>query len=326
MNQRTVDRERTGALSPAGASRARFLRLSAGALAGALIAGRLAGQTRAPGAASGMQTRPIPASGERLPVIGLGTYRGFDVAPGSVDYQALPGVLQALFDAGGSVIDSSPMYGRAEAVAGALLAAGNLRPKAFLATKVWVQGREAGVQQMEDSLRLLRAERIDLMQIHNLVDWRTHLVTLRAWQAAGRLRYLGITHYTASAYGELAAVMRAERFEFLQVNYSVDEPDAAARILPLAAERGMAVLINRPFGGGGLLRRLRDRPLPGWAAEIGAMSWAQVLLKFVLSHPAVTCTIPGTGHAMHMADNARAGMGTVPDAAFWRRHRRDLDA
>lgn len=273
-----------------------------------------------------MPTRPIPATGERLPVIGLGTYRGFDVAPDSADYAALPAVLQALFDAGGAVIDSSPMYGRAEAVTGALLAAAGQHDRAFLATKVWTHGRQAGIRQMEESLRLLRTDRLDLMQIHNLLDWRTHLPTLRAWQAAGQLRYLGITHYTASAYDELAAVMRAERFDFLQINYSVDEPDAAQRILPLAADRGMAVLVNRPFGGGNLLRRLSNRPLPGWAAEIGATSWAQVLLKFVLSHRAVTCAIPGTGRPQHMADNARAGFGPLPAPDFWRRHRRDLDA
>ena len=267
-----------------------------------------------------MRTRPIPASGEALPVIGLGTYQGFDVAPGSAAYAQLPDVLRALFAAGGSVIDSSPMYGRAEATTGELLAAAGARSRAFLATKVWTRGGVEGRRQIDESLRLLRAGPIDLMQVHNLLDWRTHLPALRELKAAGRIRYLGITHYHAGAYEELAAVMRAERFDFLQINYSLDEREAERRILPLAAERGMAVLINRPFGGGGLLRQLRDRPLPGWAAEIGAASWAQLLLKFVLSQPAVTCAIPGTGRPEHMADNARAGAGPIPDPGFWRGH------
>ncbi len=299
-------------------TRGEFLRFSAGALAACTLGGRALQAIAAPAAA--MQTRPIPSSGQPLPVIGLGTYQGFDVAPGSAAYAQLPDVLRALFAAGGSVIDSSPMYGRAEATTGELLATAGSRSRAFLATKVWTRGRAEGLRQIDESLRLLRADPIDLMQIHNLLDWRTHLPTLRELKAAGRIRYVGITHYSAGAYDELAAVMRAERFDFLQINYSLDERDAERLILPLAAERGMAVLINRPFGGGGLLRRLRDRPLPGWSAEIGAATWAQLLLKFVLSHPAVTCAIPGTGRPEHMADNARGGIGPIPDPGFWRGH------
>ncbi len=298
-------------------SRAQFLHLAAASAAG-LILGAPAAADGVP--SSAMRTRPIPATGEALPVIGCGTYVGFDVAPGSAEYQRLPGVLQALFGAGGAVIDSSPMYGRAEAVTGELLAAAGSHGKAFLATKVWTRGRAEGIRQMEESLRRLRVERLDLMQIHNLVDWQTHLATLRDWKAAGRVRYLGVTHYTAGAYDALEAVMRAEALDFVQINYSADVREAERRILPLAAERGMAVIINRPFGGGGLLRRLRDRPLPAWAAEIGATSWAQVLLKFVLSHPAVTCAIPGTSRPEHMADNALAGTGDVPERSFWERH------
>lgn len=266
-----------------------------------------------------MLTRPIPSTREALPVIGCGTWLGFDVSPGSAEHQRLPGVLDALFAAGGSVIDSSPMYGRAEAVVGALLAASGQREKAFLATKVWTSGREAGIAQMEQSFQRLRTPCIDLLQVHNLVDWRTHLATLRDWKAQGRIRYIGITHYTASAYAEVEAVLRAEPLDFLQINYSIDARQAEERLLPLAAERGMAVIVNMPFGGGGLLRRLRTQPLPGWAGEIGCGSWAQLLLKFVLSHPAVTCTIPGTTWAAHMADNAAAAAGSFPDAAFWRR-------
>ena len=267
---------------------------------------------------SAMNTRPIPSTREALPVIGCGTWIGFDQRPGTEEYKRLPGVLDALFAAGGTVIDSSPMYGRSEETTGELLAAAGQRDKAFLATKVWTSGREAGLAQMEQSFARLRTQRIDLMQVHNLVDWRIHLATLRGWKDKGRVRYIGITHYTASAYGEVEAVLKAEKLDFLQINYSLDAREAQQRLLPLAAERGVAVIVNLPFGGGGLLRRLRDKPLPPWAVEIGCTSWAQVLLKFVLSHPAVTCVIPGTSRAEHMADNAAAGSGTFPDAAFWR--------
>ncbi|WP_246294625.1 aldo/keto reductase [Piscinibacter koreensis] len=265
-----------------------------------------------------MNTRPIPSTREALPVIGCGTWIGFDHAPGTPEYAGLPGVLDALFGAGGKVVDSSPMYGRAEQTTGELLAAHGRRADAFVATKVWTQGRAAGVREMETSLRLLGSDRVDLMQIHNLVDWRTHLATLRDWKAAGRVRYVGITHYTASAYDAVEAVLRSERLDFVQINYSLDDREAERRILPLAAERGVAVIVNMPFGGGGLLRGLLGKPLPAWAAEIGCTSWAQVLLKFVLSQPAVTCAIPGTRRRAHMEDNARAGFGEVPAPAFWR--------
>ncbi len=295
-------------------NRASFLRLAA---ALPLAAAMKAMAQQPP--ASKMNTRPIPSTQEALPVIGCGTWIGFDRRPGSEEYRRLPGVLDALFAAGGRVIDSSPMYGRSEETTGELLAAAKQRERAFLATKVWTTGRQAGIAQMEQSFARLRTDRIDLMQVHNLVDWKTQLATLRAWKKKGRVRYIGITHYTASAYGEVEAVLRAEKqLDFLQINYSLDARDAEHRLLPLAADRGVAVIVNMPFGGGGLLRRLRDRPLPAWAAEIGCTSWAQVLLKFVLSHPAVTCAIPGTSRAEHMADNAAAGAGPLPDAAFWR--------
>jgi aryl-alcohol dehydrogenase-like predicted oxidoreductase len=265
-----------------------------------------------------MTTRPIPSTGEPLPVIGCGTYIGFDHAPGTPEYAALPGVVDALLDAGGKVLDSSPMYGRAEETTGELLAASGRRADAFLATKVWTRGRAEGVRQMETSLRLLRTDRVDLMQIHNLLDWRVHLQTLRRWKEDGRLRYLGITHYTSSAYPEVEAVLKSERLDFLQINYALDDREAERRVLPLAAERGVAVLVNMPFGGGGVLRRLLPKPLPPWAGEIGCTSWAQLLLKFVLGHPAVTCAIPGTRRREHMEDNVRAGFGSVPPREFWR--------
>lgn len=271
-----------------------------------------------------MRTRLIPATGEPLPVIGCGTYKGFDVPAGGPATAALAGVVQSLFDAGGSVLDSSPMYGRAEASVGDLL--GRPDARAFLATKVWTTGRDAGIAQMQKSIALLRTERLDLMQIHNLVDWKVHLKTLRDWKDVGRIRYLGVTHYTASAFADLEAVLRAEPLDFVQFNYSVADRAAEQRLLPLAVERGVAVLVNLPLGSGNVLRAVRGAPLPDCAGELGCTSWAQLLLKFVVGHPAVTCAIPGTGDAAHMADNAMAGDGPIADndqreriAAAWQR-------
>jgi diketogulonate reductase-like aldo/keto reductase len=265
-----------------------------------------------------MLQRPIPSSGEMLPVIGLGTYRGFDKAPGTPGYDALADVIGALVDAGGTVVDSSPMYGRAETSVGDIIAAQSRRPRCFVATKVWTSGRAAGVRQMEQSLARLAVDQIDLMQVHNLVGYDEHIGTLREWKKSGRVRYVGISHYTLSAYAEVEAVLRREPLDFLQINYSVEDRSAGRRLLPLAQERGVAVVVNLPFGGGGLLRGLAARALPPWAAEIACTTWAQVLLKFVLSHPAVTCVIPGTGDAEHMARNALAGDGLVPDVGYWR--------
>ncbi|SAK91139.1 aldo/keto reductase [Caballeronia fortuita] len=278
--------------------------------------------TQAPGsahAAEAMHTRPIPSTKEPLPVVGCGTWRTFDAGDDPARRRELADVLRALFAAGGSVIDSSPMYGSSEAVGGALLAQSQTREKAFIATKVWTEGREAGIAQMEQSLRLWQTDRIDLMQIHNLLDWRTQLATLRDWKAAGKVRYIGVTHYTASAFAQVEAVLRAERVDFVQINYAANDRDAEARLLPLAAERGVAVIVNQPFGGGSLLSSLRNRPLPGFAQDIGCTSWAQLLLKFVLGNPAVTCVIPGTGRREYMIDNARAGFGVYPDAAMRQR-------
>lgn len=260
-----------------------------------------------------MQTRPIPSSGEPLPVVGCGTWLGFDVRTGQRG--RLGEVLEALLEAGGSVIDSSPEYGAAEAVVGDLLSASNAHDRVFLATKVWSRGRENGIRQMNRSFELLQDDVIDLMQVHNLIDWRTHLETMRAWKREGRIRYLGITHYTERAHDELETIMRAEPLDFVQLNYAANDRGAAQRLLPLAAERGIAVIVNRPFGGGGLLRRLSRRALPAWASEIGCTSWAQVLLKFVLAQSSVTCVIPGTGNPAHMRANALAGQDPFPDAS-----------
>lgn len=261
-----------------------------------------------------MLTRPIPRGAEALPVIGLGTYVGFDTSAGSAKYARLPGVLDALFGAGGSVLDSSPMYGQAEAAVGSLLGA-QPRHGAFIATKVWTRWGAAGIAQMQRSMALLRTPRIDLMQVHNLLDWKIHLATLRQWKDAGRIRYLGVTHYTASAHAELEAVLRNEALDFVQLNYSVADRAAEQRLLPLAQERGVAVIVNLPLGSGALLRSVQRAALPPLAAELECTSWAQLLLKFVIGHPAVTCAIPGTGDAAHMSDNALAGRGPMPDAA-----------
>ncbi|WP_178086780.1 aldo/keto reductase [Pseudomonas sp. GV085] len=297
---------------PEGYTRRAILTLAAGASAVFTFGSAVA--QPAPSTGTGgktMQTRAIPSSNESLPIVGLGTYRGFDVEPAQPACKNLPAVLDALFDKGGKLIDSSPMYGRAEQTVGELLSIHEPRSPAFLATKVWTRGREEGIAQMEQSFALLQTDRIDLMQIHNLLDWQTHLPTLRHWKEAGRIRYIGITHYTASAYEEVEAVLKAEPLDFLQINYALDDRGAENRLLPLCRERGVAVICNRPFGGGGLLAKLKDKPLPGWAAQVGVKSWAQLALKFLLSHSAVTCVIPGTGNPRYMAENAQAGFGPM---------------
>jgi diketogulonate reductase-like aldo/keto reductase len=286
-------------------TRRRVLGLMAAAAAGPVPAG----------AAGSILERAIPSSGEKIPAVGLGTWRTFDVGGGAAARAPLREVLKSFVDLGGRVLDSSPMYGAAESVAGDLAAGLAVTDRLFFATKVWTSGQQAGVAQMEQSIRRLRAPRLDLMQIHNLLDWRTHLRTLRDWKAAGRIRYLGVTHYTSSAYDELERVLRSEPLDFVQVNYSLGERAAERRILPLAQERGIAVLVNRPFAEGGLFGRVRGQALPAWAAEADCESWAQIFLKWILAHPAVTCVIPATSRAEHLVDNMKAGAGRLPDAA-----------
>jgi len=277
-----------------------------------LMAAAAAGSSPAR-AASSILTRPIPSSGEAIPVVGLGTWRTFDVGPTPAERAPLKTVLQRFVELGGRVIDSSPMYGTAESVAGDLAAELAVTDKLFFATKVWTSGREAGVAQIEQSFRRFRTKRLDLLQIHNLLDWKTQLRTLRDFKQTGRIRYVGVTHYTASAYDELERVLRSEPLDFLQVNYSVGEREAERRILPLAAERGIAVLVNRPFSEGSLFQRVRGKALPAWASEIGCESWAQLLLKWVLANPAATCVIPATSRPEHLVDNMKAGVGALPD-------------
>jgi diketogulonate reductase-like aldo/keto reductase len=266
--------------------------------------------------AGSLLKRPIPRTGELLPAIGLGTWQTFDIGKTSSQRAPLREVLAEFTRLGGSVVDSSPMYGESERVVGDLAAELGVHKQLFLATKVWTTGRDAGIRQMEQSFRLLRATRVDLMQVHNLVDWRTHIVTLRQWKEQGKLRYIGVTHYTKNAYDDLASVLESEELDFVQLNYSIAERDAEKRMLPLAERRRVAVLVNRPFAEGALFSKVRGKPLPKWANEIGCASWAQFFLKFIISHPTVTCAIPATSKVQHLVDNMQAGMPPIPDSAM----------
>jgi aryl-alcohol dehydrogenase-like predicted oxidoreductase len=274
---------------------------------------------RAEGAPSGtstaIKTRAIAQSQEALPIVGFGTWQTFDIGADRSQFDERKKVLAALFEAGGKVIDSSPMYGSAEAVVGELLSEMGAHGQAFLATKVWTSGEAAGRRQMEASFAKFRVRSIDLMQIHNLVDWKTQLKTLRAWKAARRFRYIGITHYTVPELDRLASIIKSERLDFVQFGYSLNVRAAEARLLPLAADLGVAVIINQPFDGGALFGKVRGKSLPAWASEVDCASWAQFFLKFILSHPAVTCVIPGTAKLEHARDNLGAGRGRLPDAA-----------
>lgn len=277
-------------------------------------------------AAPAMMKRPIPASGEALPVVGLGTYQSFDVGNAAAEREPLKEVLRLFVQQGGTLVDSSPMYGPSESVAGDLAAELGLIGKLFMATKVWTSGREAGIRQMEESLRRMKVERMDLMQIHNLLDWKTHLTTLKQWKAAGRIRYIGITHYHSGAYAELERLMKTKDFEFVQFNYSIAEREAEERILPIARDTGVAVIVNRPFAQASLFSRVRGKDVPAWAAEFDCKSWSQFFLKYILSHPAVTCVIPATGKPQHLLDNMGAGMGKLPDEATRRKMAAFMDS
>jgi diketogulonate reductase-like aldo/keto reductase len=247
-----------------------------------------------------------------LPRIGLGTWQTFDVGNDAAARAPLREVLKLL---DGNVVDSSPMYGSSEAVAGDLIAELGLRNKLFIATKVWTSGRAEGIRQMETSFKRLRVEVVDLMQIHNLVDAGTHTKTLQDMKSKGKVRHIGITHYTSSAYSEVERWLATGQYEFLQINYSLGERESENRVLPLARDKGVKVIINRPFAEGALFRRTKGKPLPPWAAELGIASWAQFFLKWIVSHPAVACAIPGTARPDHMKDNLAAGQGPMPSAA-----------
>jgi diketogulonate reductase-like aldo/keto reductase len=274
---------------------------------------------KAKGDSSTMLTRIIPCSGEKLPVIGLGTWRAFDVDLTAEVRSQLEDVLSRFVELGGRVIDSSPMYGRAEQVIGELTSSLGIREKLFLATKVWTRGKQNGIESMERSLRLFRTNRIDLMQVHNLVDVNTQLGTLREWKQQGRIRYTGITHYESGALSDVEKLIRSEEFDFLQINYSLMERDAEESVLPLARERGIAVIANRPFGAGDLFEKVRSKPLPEWASEFDCRSWAQFFLKWIVANPAITCAIPATDKPRHLEDNVQGGIGRLPDAKMRRR-------
>ena len=289
-------------------SRRRFVQAGIAASALSPLASKFLGATE-PAAIK----KAIPASGEELSVIGLGTSRTFDVDPAAAVQSPLRDVMHEFFARGGQLIDSSPMYGSAEAVTGDLLQAVGNPPGLFAATKVWTYGRQQGIEQMQRSMQRLGVERIDLMQIHNLRDWEIHLETLREYQAAGLIRYIGITTSHGRYHGELENILQKHRFDFVQFSYNIDNRVAEKRLLPIAHERGIATLINRPYQRGSLFRRVRGKALPEWAAEIDCQSWGQFFLKFIASHPDVTCIIPATSKLKHMVDNMGAGFGRLPD-------------
>jgi diketogulonate reductase-like aldo/keto reductase len=300
-------------------SRRKFLQLLAGVPAMAAIPPARA--TTAP------LKRPIPKTGELMHAVGLGTWQTFDVGGDAGGRAAAREVLARFVKAGGQMVDSSPMYGSSESVVGDLAADLGAEKSLFLATKVWTSGREAGIRQMEESMRRMRTNRMDLMQVHNLTDVKTQLSTLREWKAQGRIRYLGITHYHEGAYAELERLIRSEQPDFAQFNYNVASTAAEERLLPVCAEYRTAVIVNRPFEEGDLFRRVKGRELPAWAQEFDCNSWAQFFLKFILSHPAVTCAIPATRNPDYLVDNMGAAVGRLPDAAMRRRmvqHMRSL--
>ncbi|MFN2508318.1 MAG: aldo/keto reductase [Chthoniobacterales bacterium] len=280
----------------------------AGTAASLLVAPSLSAQEE-----RALLQRAIPSSGEMLPVIGLGTSRVFDAGSSAAERQPLEQVLAMLAKHGGKLVDTSPMYGRAEAVTGEIAAKLKLLDSLFMATKVWTTGREDGIKQMERSSALLRTKKLDLIQVHNLIGLETQLATLRAWKKQGRVRYIGITHYTEGSQAEVARVLEKEPVDFVQINYSLREREADDRVFPVAKERKVAVIVNRPFGRGDLFDRVRGKALPNWAAEIDCKSWAQFFLKWIVSNPAVTCAIPATSKPHHMEDNMQACFGRLPD-------------
>ncbi len=293
-------------------SRREFLLATAAGLAAAAFSSG----GRAMGASPPLITRPIPKTGEALPAIGMGTYDTFDVGNAASERAPLVEVMRSFHAAGGRVIDSSPMYGKAEQVVGDVLGELGKPAGMFLATKVWIDGKDAGVEQMKASMKKMGAgDRIDLMQIHNLRDWRAHLATLREWKAAGRVRYIGITHYVTSAFAEMVSIIEKEKIDFVQLPYSLGSREAEKRLLPAAAANDVAVLVMRPFEKGGLFGKVKGLPVPGWAAEFDCASWAQMFLKFIISHPAVTAAIPATSNPKHLQDNMGAGVGKLPTEA-----------
>jgi diketogulonate reductase-like aldo/keto reductase len=259
-----------------------------------------------------MITRTIPSSGELLPITGLGTWQSFDVA-NATEHSNLEHVLTEMHTLGGRLIDSSPMYGKSEMAIGDLTTGMPIKDDFFYATKVWTNGRDAGIRQMEDSMEKMNRTTMDLMQIHNLTDWKTHLPVLRDWKAEGKIKYIGITHYTDSMHEELEKIFTKEKIDFVQFNYSIDSRHAEKRLLAAARANGIATLINRPFGEGKLFNKIKGKEIPSFANEFGIKNWSAYFLKFIMSHPAVTCVIPATSNPGHAKDNFEAGSGALPD-------------
>ena len=272
-----------------------------------------------------MLTRIIPCSGEEMPVIGLGTWKTFDTSD-HTKYPQLRSVLEAMHEAGGRVIDTSPMYKLSEQVIGEVTVEMPEQEDFFYATKVWTTGKEEGIEQMERSMSLLKRTTLDLIQIHNLVDWKTHLKTLRKWKEEGRIRYLGITHYTDDSHEMLESVLREESFDFVQFNYSATARHAEERLLPFCADNGIATIINRPFGEGRLFTKLKNVPLPDWIKQAGINSWADFSLRYIISHPAVTCVIPATDKPHHASSNALTATGKLPDESLRKKMRAYIDS
>jgi diketogulonate reductase-like aldo/keto reductase len=258
--------------------------------------------------------RMIPSTGEMLPAIGVGTWRTFNVGESEAERAPLKEVLENLVKRGGKMVDSSPMYGASEKVVGDLSTGARLNDKVFMATKVWTTGEQSGIQQMNESFALLKRKQMDLMQIHNLVDWKTHIKTLRTWKEQGKIRYIGLTHYLDSTHETLARIIRDEPVDFIQVNYNLMDRNADRELLPFALEKKVAVIVNRPFEEGALFQKVKGKQLPAWVSEFDCTSWAQFFLKFILSNPAVTCAIPGTAKLTHLVDNLGAAMGRLPDS------------
>jgi len=306
MTQRHRRHRREGGLN-----RRRFLQVTGLGAAGLALPAPLWGA-----GPEGLKRRPIPASGQKIPVIGLGTARTFNVDVGDADAMApLEGVMRAFHDGGGRLVDSSPMYGSAETVVGRLAERLDIADELFMATKVWTRGGDDGIEQMEASRERMGGGRLDLIQVHNLVDLRTHLETLKRWRDEGRVRYIGVTHYTSSHHDDLARIVERESIDFVQFNYNIGARNAENRLLPAAGDNGVATLINEPFESGRLFGRVEGRSVPEWARkELGTATWAQFFLKFIVGHPAVTCAIPATSDPQHSADNIGAAHGPLPNA------------
>lgn len=269
----------------------------------------------APTTEGGLITRPVPSSGEQLPAIGMGTSRTFDTENDPQSLAQLTEVMKLFFEAQGSVIDSSPMYGKAESRVGDVLRTMTPRPPVFAATKVWTTGKEEGIAQMQQSAQRMAVDTFDLIAVHNLQDWRTHLETLKAWKSEGKVRYIGITTSHGRSHDEFLAVMRSEPIDFVQFSYNIEDRAAEQEILPTAQDRGIATMINRPYQKGSLFAKTRGKALPEMASDIDCDSWGQFFLKFILAHPATTNIIPATSKAHHMIDNMKANFGRVPDAS-----------